>query len=170
MGKRSNFERKERDFYVTPYKAVTYLLPHLDYNTHYIEPCAGDGALIKHLAQNGHTCVQMFDIEPQDYIVSNGDMFDRERYFNFTKTVITNPPWDRNLLHKLIELHREMGLRSFLLFDADWLFTKQSIPYRKHLKKVIPVGRISWMGNGTSGKDNCCWYEFSPTPCETIFA
>ncbi len=50
MGKRSDFERVPRDFYPTPYEAVVPLLAHLPENCSYAEPCAGDGALIKHLA------------------------------------------------------------------------------------------------------------------------
>jgi len=25
---------------------------------------------------------------------------------------------------------------------------------------VVPVGRLSWEGNGVAGKDNCAWYRF----------
>ena len=32
MGKRSDYERKERDFYPTPMEAFLPLLPHLPYN------------------------------------------------------------------------------------------------------------------------------------------
>ena len=49
MGKRSNFERIERDFYPTPISALAPLVPHLPIAFGYIEPCAGDGRLIEHL-------------------------------------------------------------------------------------------------------------------------
>jgi len=40
MGKRSDFERVERDFYPTPEAAVLPLLPHLpDSYFTFIEPC-----------------------------------------------------------------------------------------------------------------------------------
>ena len=45
MGKRSNFERVERDFYPTPYKAVEPLVQHLPKKQFaFAEPCAGDGS------------------------------------------------------------------------------------------------------------------------------
>ena len=48
---------------------------------------------------------------------------------------------------------------TWLLFDADWMHTKQSRPYLLALHKIISVGRIKWFGD-TTGKDNCAWYLF----------
>ena len=48
MGKRSDFERKPRDFYPTPMEAVEPLLPHLPEGFKFAEPCAGNGALVEH--------------------------------------------------------------------------------------------------------------------------
>ena len=64
MGKRSDFERKPRDFYPTPIEAVYPLLPHLPEGFTFAEPCAGNGALIDHLETKG-TCMWASDIEPQ---------------------------------------------------------------------------------------------------------
>ena len=44
MGKRSNFERREADFYPTPRAAVLPLIPYLRGIRTFAEPCAGDGA------------------------------------------------------------------------------------------------------------------------------
>ena len=51
MGKRSNFERREADFYPTPRPAVLPLIPYLRSGgiRTFAEPCAGDGALVRHL-------------------------------------------------------------------------------------------------------------------------
>lgn len=57
MGKRSSFERIERDFYPTPYKAVPPLIPHLRGVIKFAEPCCGNGALIRHLERHGLRCV-----------------------------------------------------------------------------------------------------------------
>lgn len=74
--------------------------------------------------------------------------------------VITNPPWDRKLLHPMIE--RFSSIRpTWLLFDGNWLFTKQSNQYLKRLHKVVTVGRVRWIpGSKYVGKDDCCWYLF----------
>jgi hypothetical protein len=51
MGKRSHFERRERDYYPTPAAAVPPLIPHLRLHgvRTFAEPCCGDGALVPHL-------------------------------------------------------------------------------------------------------------------------
>ena len=73
---------------------------------------------------------------------------------------ITNPPWDREVLHSLI-FHLTSIKPAWLLFDADWMHTKQSSIFQKMLKKVVSIGRIKWIeGSKNTGKDNCCWYYF----------
>ena len=64
MGKRSNFERREADFYPTPRAAVVPLVPHLRRGgiRTFAEPCAGDGALVRHLESFGLRCVYSGDI------------------------------------------------------------------------------------------------------------
>ena len=49
---------------------------------------------------------------------------------------------------------------TWLLFDADWMHTKQAMQYMPLCRKIVSVGRVKWFGD-TSGKDNCCWYLFS---------
>ena len=63
MGKRSNFERREADFYPTPRAAVLPLIPYLRAGIRtFAEPCAGDGALVRHLETFGLRCVYAGDI------------------------------------------------------------------------------------------------------------
>ena len=49
MGKRSTFSRRANDAYPTPIEAVRPLVPHLRGMHIFAEPCAGDGALVRHL-------------------------------------------------------------------------------------------------------------------------
>jgi len=170
MGKRSNFERVERDFYPTPYEAVLPLIPHLHYQT-YVEPCAGDGALVDHLDKHGIACLWASDIEPRGMGVRHLSAFNfRDEYpaCDIVKykvdCFITNPPWSRDILHPLIEELSDM-LPTWLLFDADWMHTKQSIPYLTKCEKIVSVGRVKWIPDSTmTGKDNCCWYLFQKNP------
>jgi hypothetical protein len=154
MGKRSDFKRRDRDFYPTPVKAVEPLIPHLPSSFTYVEPCAGGGDLI-----------DASDIEPgiSKYGVRfvQKDAFDIEDVPRDIDFFITNPPWDRNILHPLI-IHL-IGMRpTWLLFDADWMHTRQSAPYlRNFCKRIVSVGRIKWIPNSPhTGKDNCAWYLF----------
>jgi hypothetical protein len=59
-------------------------------------------------------------------------------------------------------------IQTWLLFDADWMHTKQSAPYMAMCSKIVSVGRIKWFGNMT-GKDNCAWYLFDRKVNNTIF-
>ena len=168
MGKRSNFDRIERDFYPTPYAAVEPLLPHLADQTSYIEPCAGDGALVDHLSSAGHRCIRASDIEPQRSDIARQDVFDA--HLPKAMTVITNPPWDRKLLHPLIDKLIMSEATSWLLFDADWMHTKQAANFIGYCGAIVSVGRVKWIPDSKgTGKDNCCWYRFDPAPARTEF-
>lgn len=162
MGKRSSFKRMKGDFYVTPKAAVLPLLPFLPYQTYYTEPCAGNGALIDHLAEFGHMCATAYDIEPKS---SEHDIeaFDCLNPF-WARLIITNPPWSRDVLHSMIQHFRQI-CPAWLLFDADWMHTKQAAPFLRYCHKIVSVGRVSWMDNGVSGVDNAAWYYFGNVPC-----
>ena len=169
MGKRSDFERIPRDFYPTPFSAVEPLIPHLGEWYTFIEPCAGDGRLIEHLEKHGGKCTHAYDIEPKHWRVEKHDALkldelDPSFTFGNAKYIITNPPWDRKILHPMIEKFSDMA-PTWLLFDADWMHTKQSTQYLTRLKKVVSIGRVKWIeGSSSVGKDNCCWYLFHNTP------
>ena len=158
MGKRSDFTRRKMDFYATPDEAVRPWLPHLPKGTIYCEPCAGEGDLIGSLLTlGGHHCIAAYDaqIGPWKRVDATWLMEDD---LCGAEMIITNPPWDRPVLHQIIE--RCASLRpTWLLFDADWAFTKQAAPHLEICKMIVAIGRVKWFGT-TSGKDNCCWYLF----------
>lgn len=164
MGKRSDFKRMKGDFYVTPESAVLPLLPHLPYGSHFYEPCAGDGALIQHLEKHGASCLMASDIDPKNDSIDKMDVFDpvvgvSGMLNDSVDFIITNPPWSRDILHPMIHEFRRLR-PTWLLFDADWMHTKQASEYLKYCSKIVSVGRVSWMGNGVSGMDNAAWYLF----------
>jgi len=160
MGKRSRFERIPRDKYNTPREAILPLLPHLKPVTVFVEPCANDGKFAELMDGFGHFCAYMSDIEPTAWHVGQVDAFNCE----WPDLVITNPPWDRKILHPMIDLFRQ-GEGCWLLFDADWMHTRQSVPYMRYCHKIVSVGRVKWIeGSKMTGKENCAWYFFGPTP------
>lgn len=164
MGKRSNFDRVERDYYPTPIEAVIPLIDHLPYSFDYVEPCAGDGRLIKHIHEltQGHgQCIFASDIEPKDDWILQNDALDLDfGGFRVMDMCITNPPWDRSFLHPFID--HWLGIcPTWLLFDADWMHTRQSAILMSYCTKVVSIGRVKWIeGSKSTGKDNCCWYLF----------
>lgn len=165
MSKRCcKFERNPRDFYPTPVDAVIPLLPHLKPGTVFCEPCAGDGALMNALRACGHYLTLSCDIEPQAPHIQKFDAFGLQpsmaEIFDF---IITNPPWSRDILHPMITHFRQIA-PTWLLFDSDWMHTKQAAPYLRFCHKIVSVGRVSWMQNGKGGMDNCAWYFFKEMP------
>jgi hypothetical protein len=160
MGKRSAFDRVPRDFYPTPVEAARPLLAHLAPATKFVEPCAGDGALIGHLHDAGHRCTYAFDIEPQATGIHIGDARIELSAGHGADVFITNPPWDRKILHPIIA-NLCSRLPTWLLFDADWMHTRQAAPFMPLLRKVVSVGRVKWIPDSPfTGKDNCCWHLF----------
>lgn len=164
MGKRSNFERMERDFYPTPLSAITPLVSHLPDGARYCEPCAGAGDLVRGLKFFGFNCVSAFDIEPMgDNIWQHDATQIALADLQGADYIITNPPWDRPLLHRIIE-QCALLQPTWLLFDADWVHTRQSVPYMEYCHAVVSVGRVKWIEDSPSvGKDNCAWYLFDNT-------
>ena len=160
LGKRSDFERRASDKYLTPLKAVTPLIPFISHVATFVEPCAADGRLVRHLTGYGKSCKRFFDLTPDSVFVGRGDAL-CETYED-VDAVITNPPWDRKILHAMIMHFVETSHEAWLLFDADWTHTLQSVPYMKWCTDVVPVGRFKWIEKSKhTGKDNSAWHRFS---------
>lgn len=176
MGKYSEFERNERDYYPTPLKAVLPLLPYLKPNTNFIEPCAGDGRLVQHLESYGHKSYYASDIEPQVEWIAEKNAYDFAfAQYTFANCFITNPPWstkskdvstgkqlssDMQPLHRIID-NLSNQLPTWLLMPADWMHTKQAKVYLDYCVKIVSVGRVKWIEDSSgTGKENCCWYLF----------
>lgn len=170
MSKRTSgqFKRRAQDAYDTPESAVLPLLPYLAGCQFFAEPCAGDGAIVRALAVRGVKCGHASDIAPRHKDIWAEDALTWSNIPSHVDLIITNPPWTRRILHPMIDHFRSMA-PTWLLFDADWAHTKQAIPYLEYCHRIVSVGRVSWMQNGTSGFDNCAWYLFDKDPAETVF-
>jgi hypothetical protein len=168
MGKRSSLPRVDKDFYPTPAEAVLPLLPHLPTgHRRFVEPCAGDGRLVRHLEKHGYICVDAFDIEPRHESVDRDDAL--KVLVDDGDMVITNFPWTRSLLHPLIE-HWRVQMPTWTLLDANWMFTKQAGPFLRYASHIVTVGRVKWIeGSKMTGKDDAAWFRFQAAPCETRF-
>jgi hypothetical protein len=169
MGKRSTFERRPRDFYPTPQAAVRPLIRHLPPAFRWWEPCAGDGRLVDWIVAERprSVCVGASDIEPAAPHVAYGDALIDQPPPGIDY-IITNPPWARFTLHALIE--RFLGIvPAWLLFDADWMHTRQAAPYLPYLEVIQSVGRVKWIEDSPhTGKDNCAWHLFTTRALYTV--
>lgn len=177
MGKRSDFERVERDFYPTPWAAVVPLIPHLPKSFTYWEPCAGDGQLVRHINRIGGDCVLASDICPLGSVNRDADFIAKQDALTMDAPasadfIVTNWPWKRSIMHPMIE-HFAAQRPTWALFDADWMHTRQAKPFEPYCRKVVSVGRVKWIeGSKQTGKDNCAWYLFDakrPGLCRFYF-
>ena len=164
MGKRSDFPRRAQDAYDTPPEAVLPLIPHLPGEFSFCEPCAGKAALseaLKHFTNTFAAVASEFDVEPRmGGIPARNALSLTLSDLNGAEYIITNPPWTRQILHPMIE-HFAAMRPTWLLFDADWMHTKQAEPYLKLCQKIVSVGRVKWIPDSPhTGKDNCAWYLF----------
>lgn len=164
MAKRSDFPRRDKDFYPTPLAAARPLFPWLPSQFNFSEPCAGAGDMCNWLeAHTGGRCVHARDLDPEHPSIEAGNALDIKDGCG-ADLFITNPPWPHSLGQPTIgiALHLSDLLPTWLLLSADFkhnlYFTKSGLAQR--CQKIVSVGRVSWMENGTGGKDNAAWYLF----------
>ena len=153
MGKRSSYERHEDDFYPTPRKPVLPLIPHLRGVRRFAEPCAGDGALVEHLEAFGLRCVYRGDIR------TGQDALARDNY-GPADAIITNPPYARKLMHRLI-VHFQTIAPTWLLLESAWPNTWQAEPFMPSCSDIVAIGRVKWIPDTKSnGTEDFAWCRF----------
>lgn len=165
MGKRSDFKRIERDYYRTfDPRAVAPLVKYLPEDVKFTEPFCGDGALIANIANHlwKAKVISYSDINPK---ISGAETCDYKdaKYFD-NSYCISNPPWNRKILHEAIDFYHDLwekrNVTTWLLFDANWLWTKQAKPFYNKIEYVIPIGRVKWIEDSKmSSKDDCAWFK-----------
>lgn len=166
MGKRSEFEKKPRDYYATIDPGV--LVPEFVKEVRgkkYAEVCCGAGDLISLLKQCDATATVACDIEPQrEYgfacFTKDATTLEAHHLLN-TECIITNPPYTWDVFNSLL-LHLKCIYQRpiWLLLPADWMHNKRMAPHMRDCSQVISVGRLYWEDNKVRGKDNYCWYKF----------
>tara|TARA_R110002111_G_scaffold64884_6_gene106547 strand:- start:389 stop:949 length:561 start_codon:yes stop_codon:yes gene_type:complete len=172
MGKRSDFDRIPKEKYYTfdprAYVPVRHIFQ--DIKT-YIEPCAGGGDMMEHLAAMGLKCVFAGDTDPEhpQIIKASYDTISKAT-LKRAEYIITNPPWMRPLMHPFIQWCIDSGKPAWLLIDSNWASTKQARPYLTHCSDVVVIGRLKWIpGSKHSSVDDCAWFRFQAEPCDTIW-
>lgn len=157
----------------------------------YAEPCAGQGDLIQLLQHEAPQLQCAFGLEYdwQDEGLHNRWPIAHGNALTLggpdlagVELIITNPPWDRKLLHPLIA-HLASLRPTWLLYDGSWAFTKQAAPFQRLLTDVAAVGRLRFFpppgrplrlpGESDAAysdrarkwrsmdpPDDCAWYRF----------
>ena len=129
------------------------LIPYLRGIKSFAEPCAGDGALVRHLESFGLRCVYAGDIR------SGQDALARDHY-GAADAIITNPPYTRPAMHALIA-HFQRIAPTWLLLPADWMHNLHAAPFLPSCTDIVSVGRVRWFeGTTMSSMENFAWYRF----------
>lgn len=156
------YEKRPRDFYPTPFKAVEPLKGFLSTGLTFCEPCAGDGALVKHIESLFQAeCFLPVDIEPQADWIIKGDAIDlNEEAVQYCDLIITNPPFTWSVLKPLME--KWISLRpTVLLLPADFMHNIRFSPFLKTCWFIKSIGRVKWIEDSKSGGvENYAWYMF----------
>jgi hypothetical protein len=167
---RTTQARNPRDFYPTPVEAVVPLLAALRGAPplRFVEPCAGDGALVRALEAAGHTCVHARDSAPQGSGIATGDgaaLTKDAMALWGADSIVTNPPFAPAMLIPLMACWMALGVPVWLLLDHDWIANQAAAPHVNRISQIVQLGRVRWIagskGNGTANFD---WVRFEPAP------
>ena len=156
-------KRIESDFYATPDSTIDKLLAihKLNKNTNILEPCAGDGAIVKALRRNGYTnwihSIELrkeeFDnLAPHSNNVSIGDFLKFETDIDYG-TIITNPPF--SIAQQIIEHCFEIAspdTEIIMLLRLAFLESKKRYNFWQNYpvsKLYVLSERPSFTGHGT---------------------
>ncbi len=149
-----------KDLVDTPKSCAEILSAALPPTLQFSEPCAGARVLADHLESLGHDCVEAYDLAPRDPRVDRGDACTRIP----RRLAITNPPYSRNSAIPILKAAISWPHGAWLLVPHDWLANRWFAPFARHVGRLLPVGRVSWLGNGQSGFENSSWIWLQHRP------
>lgn len=171
MSKRApGLPQRPNGFWATPRAAVAPIVPWLPLAARYGEPCAGDGAIIAALTDlwPGGRCLWASDLDPKGPGIGQMPVSEiTAEYAEHVGLWITNPPWPKtgqrgdpalSIIAHLITMAPVWALLPWD-FAANTYFNRLAVA----CSDVVPIGRVSWMGNGLPGKDNAAWFRFDQT-------
>lgn len=174
MGKRTTAPARPRDYWPTPIEPIKPLIPYI-IGSSYAEPCVGGGDLVSGInyltfrLSNRPRCLWASDLQPDTPNLERNvpSLSVRTRNaFNVTPNdlfgidlIITNPPFSWKVLSKLLPIWLDLK-PTWLLLPADMANNVRFSTFMQHCSDIVPVGRVSWMGNGESGMENFSWYCF----------
>jgi len=146
MAKRTKGPEQLHDYHPTPPEAVAPLVRVLPPRFKYVEPCAGDGRLVE--ALKPHVCVRAYDLHPRASWIEKADALGKRPI----RPVITNPPYREDYLNPLMYHWLILSKqRAILLLPLDMIANLWFQDYSVRVFKILPVGRVSWMGNKKGG-------------------
>jgi hypothetical protein len=150
---------------------VLPLIDHLEGEATFLEPCAGNGALIQHLetlTSYYWLCKKAYDIDPQPIPITYPVNIEQRNALSLTihdvvdiDYIITNPPFQWDMLQPLLD-HLPDLRPTWLLLPFGYACNKRMAPYMEKCKKLVPIGRVKWIeGSKQTSTDDFGWYLFT---------
>lgn len=168
-------KRIDKDFYPTPFGVIDLFLKHyhIDPNAKLLEPCAGNGNIIRSLQKNGYSNIKAVEIREDEFetlynLVGYGNFaigdfltMKIENNIGLSDVVITNPPFSlaMEFLNKSLEITTEKGIvimllrLGFMATDKRYQFMSKNPPTDLYVLHKRP----SFTGGGTDSQEYA-WY------------
>ena len=155
----ATYERRPLDFYQTPGETTRVLFNFARFGERVVDPCCGDGAILKTLKEQGYKKATGDDlIQGYDFLLHPWRWAGAD--------IVTNPPFGPGgrTAVKFIERALEVttlhqGKVALLLpvdFDSGKTRTHVFRDCPQFSLKIVLLNRIRWF-NGISGASNHCW-------------
>jgi hypothetical protein len=157
-----NGDRREGDFYPTPWEATEALCRAIELPQCVWEPACGDGALARVLAQRGHV-VHCSDIYPRMMLAIEADFPTMQMPLGRLApeyAIVTNPPF--SLAEAFIRKALSFTPKVALLLKANYWNARSRLKlFEEHPpSRVMPLTfRIDVTGQGRPTMD-VCWYAW----------
>ena len=171
MTRFQKFPRQVNDSYDTPAEIADIVVPHLDKEKLWLEPCSGANALSNRLEAGGVHIAYRGDIEPRALGIAQADGADIPRKFDGCP-IVTNPPFVRGVFRSLltswiIEQEREAWILQPMTFLSAAGF--QKTPLFKKIADIQTLPRIKWVpGSPHNDSKDHVWVRYFPEPQSTV--
>lgn len=156
---------RNTDFLTTPIEAVNKeFRRQLPGRFTFAEPCCGlEKKLVGHVESlTGGSCVYAGDIQTGANALDCTD-------FNGADLVITNPPFNTDVLYDILD-HLMRLLPGWYLLPSDFAYRRASGFFMKYCRYVVAIGQIKWFeGTDSKGHYNFAWYYLHNHRCKTEF-
>ena len=171
--------RHADDAYFTPGWAVHAVLPHLPTAGSVLEPCAGDGAIVRALMARGVHCVDAIELDEERAakvraVGADGDVLCADalsteadsEWFLPHGLILTNPPFSlaMEFLEKALASQKPHQGTSAFLLRLSWLASsKRAAFHRENPSDVYVLSkRPSFTGDGKSDSADYMWAIWGP--------
>lgn len=166
--------RRANDFYATPAWVVQRLLDavaiKLPIGGRYLDPCAGDGAIIRALPEKDWSAIELRLEAREDLLISLGGREDQlwcprnaltqELVINHD-VIITNPPF--SLAMEFIERYWYKAEQSFWLVRLGFLASEERSTFMRMRTPDVFIlpNRPSFTEDGKTDSSEYCWLRFA---------